>query len=216
MRRRRRGLRRLYQSSWLIELFLSCATYLVGKQRDDDVIAMVMRDEGRRSSITIPYRTKLFHGHSMVLVCGGDGLIEGWPRGRTPARRNPFGRRPDERQICENDGVNILILAIPSSDSALFALLVPHCLLHSFCMQAAAAAGRQSEADTIYDTDTNRNTMGKGGCISSSSMANSMPAKEGGNGNGSTMSALEKERQQKINAEPKFYWAHDEEPHRRR
>lgn len=30
------------------------------------------------------------------------------------------------------------------------------------------------------------------------------------------VSVLEKERQQKIDAEPKFYWADDEEPHRRR
>jgi uncharacterized protein YcfL len=49
-------------------------------------------------------------------------------------------------------------------------------------------------------------------------MANAMPASssEESNGNGSTLSVLEKERQQKIIAEPKFYWAHDEEPHRRR
>lgn len=29
-------------------------------------------------------------------------------------------------------------------------------------------------------------------------------------------SALEKEREEKIKNQPKFYWAHDEEPHRRR
>ena len=28
--------------------------------------------------------------------------------------------------------------------------------------------------------------------------------------------ALEIEREEKVKAQPKFYWAHDEEPHRRR
>ncbi len=50
--------------------------------------------------------------------------------------------------------------------------------------------------------------MGKGGCKSASSRVdNAMHAKK---------EVLEKERQEKINSEPKFYWAHDEEPHRRR
>ena len=52
-------------------------------------------------------------------------------------------------------------------------------------------------------------TMGKGGCKSTSSsrVNNAMTAKK---------EVLVKERQQKINSEPNFYWAHDEEPHRRR
>jgi hypothetical protein len=57
--------------------------------------------------------------------------------------------------------------------------------------------------------------MGKGGCKSSAVKEKVMPAKESNNNKGGA-TLLEKERQEKINAEPKFYWAHDEEPHRRR
>mmetsp|Transcript_27523 Transcript_27523/g.49627 ORF Transcript_27523/g.49627 Transcript_27523/m.49627 type:complete len:367 (-) Transcript_27523:336-1436(-) len=57
--------------------------------------------------------------------------------------------------------------------------------------------------------------MGKGGCKSATAVgAVVAPAKE--NTDGSEISVLEEERQQKMEAEPKFYWAHDEEPHRRR
>jgi hypothetical protein len=48
--------------------------------------------------------------------------------------------------------------------------------------------------------------MGKGGCVSSS--GTTAPLQQESN--------LEKERKDKMNAEPKFIWAHDEEPHRRR
>ena len=41
------------------------------------------------------------------------------------------------------------------------------------------------------------------------------PSKEN-NSSGEEVSVLEKERQEKIDASSKFYWAHDEEPHRRR
>jgi hypothetical protein len=44
-------------------------------------------------------------------------------------------------------------------------------------------------------------TMGKGGC---------QVARE------TLVSALDNEREEKIKNQPKFYWAHDEEPHRRR
>lgn len=44
-------------------------------------------------------------------------------------------------------------------------------------------------------------TMGKGGC---------QVARE------TLVSALNNEREEKIKNQPKFYWAHDEEPHRRR
>lgn len=57
--------------------------------------------------------------------------------------------------------------------------------------------------------------MGKGGCKSTSAGGAVAPGK-GRGGDGSEVSVLEKERRQKIDAEPKFYWAHDEEPHRRR
>jgi hypothetical protein len=43
--------------------------------------------------------------------------------------------------------------------------------------------------------------MGKGGCA---------VAKE------DIVSVLDKEREEKVQSQPKFYWAHDEEPHRRR
>jgi hypothetical protein len=64
-------------------------------------------------------------------------------------------------------------------------------------------------------------TLGKGGCqptttSSRANTTNAMPTKIESNGNGTMVTMLEKERQQKINSEPKFYWAHDEEPHRRR
>jgi len=55
--------------------------------------------------------------------------------------------------------------------------------------------------------------MGKGGCIPPASGGALAPGKDK---DGSDISVLEKERQQKIDAEPKFYWANDEEPHRRR
>ena len=45
--------------------------------------------------------------------------------------------------------------------------------------------------------------MGKGGCA---------VVKE----NNSVVSALDNERDEKMKNQPKFYWAHDEEPHRRR
>ncbi|KAL7521759.1 hypothetical protein ACHAWX_006440 [Stephanocyclus meneghinianus] len=54
--------------------------------------------------------------------------------------------------------------------------------------------------------------MGKGGC-KSSSLGESCPIK---NKNQNKTSILEKERKEKIQAEPKFIWAYDEEPHRRR
>ena len=45
----------------------------------------------------------------------------------------------------------------------------------------------------------------------------SPPSKENNDGgSGEEVSVLEKERQEKIEASSKFYWAHDEEPHRRR
>lgn len=53
--------------------------------------------------------------------------------------------------------------------------------------------------------------MGKGGCKSSS--GESGPGK---NDYQNEMSTLEKERREKIQAEPNFLWARDEEPHRRR
>ena len=56
--------------------------------------------------------------------------------------------------------------------------------------------------------------MGKGGCASTPAAGIAAAKEEKAGGEISTV--LEKERQQKINAEPKFYWAHDEEPHRRR
>ena len=58
--------------------------------------------------------------------------------------------------------------------------------------------------------------MGKGGCKSTPAAGVAAPAKEEENAGGSISTVLEKERQQKIDAEPKFYWARDEEPHRRR
>ena len=44
--------------------------------------------------------------------------------------------------------------------------------------------------------------MGKGGCA--------VAVKQ------DVVSVLDKEREEKIQNQPKFYWAHDEEPHRRR
>eukprot|EP01083_Nonionella_stella_P167667 564151_1 len=55
--------------------------------------------------------------------------------------------------------------------------------------------------------------MGKGGCIPPASGGALATGKDKDD---SDISVLEKERQQKIDAEPKFYWANDEEPHRRR
>jgi hypothetical protein len=49
--------------------------------------------------------------------------------------------------------------------------------------------------------------MGKGGCKQSSTDEATLVKSE---------NILEKERKDKINAESKFIWAHDEEPHRRR
>jgi hypothetical protein len=54
--------------------------------------------------------------------------------------------------------------------------------------------------------------MGKGGCKPSLS-GESGPVK---NNNQKETSILEKERKEKIQAEPNFIWAYDEEPHRRR
>ena len=56
--------------------------------------------------------------------------------------------------------------------------------------------------------------MGKGGCKLAAGGGVIAPAK--GKDVGDEVSVLEKERQEKIQSEPKFYWAHDEEPHRRR
>ncbi len=46
--------------------------------------------------------------------------------------------------------------------------------------------------------------MGKGGCAVAAKQDNMV------------VSVLDKEREEKVQNQPKFYWAHDEEPHRRR
>ena len=46
--------------------------------------------------------------------------------------------------------------------------------------------------------------MGKGGCAVAAKQDNM------------DVSVLDKEREEKVQNQPKFYWAHDEEPHRRR
>ncbi len=57
-----------------------------------------------------------------------------------------------------------------------------------------------------------RKIMGKGGCVPPTTGGGDVDGK----GSSIDVTVLEKEREEKKRAEPKFYWADDEEPHRRR
>ena len=58
--------------------------------------------------------------------------------------------------------------------------------------------------------------MGKGGCVPATAVGGFPSEKESKSNDVGEISTLEKERLQKIEDMPKFYWADDEEPHRRR
>ncbi len=76
----------------------------------------------------------------------------------------------------------------------------------------ANIAGPDHTKEIPYSRPPCRKIMGKGGCVPPTTGGG------GGDGNGSSIdvTVLEKEREEKKRAEPKFYWADDEEPHRRR